>query len=77
MNLKTRGKEQNIEHDPNDVDIYRRELLERERDYKQKNNSGSSKPIEDDPFRMPKKREIKGISKKMDELKSRGNLILT
>ena len=54
LKLKTRADEQGVKFDKN-------EFLERERQYLEKK--------EQDDFKMPKKREIKGISKKAEELR--------
>jgi len=46
--------------------------LEREREYKKGNNGKAEGANATDSFTMPKKREIKGVNKKMEALKSRG-----
>ena len=65
LKLKERIDTQKVEHDPKKIDIYKRELLEREQEYK--NKSG----IQDDGFKMPRKRDAKAIEKGLDEFKSR------
>ncbi|CAI2376794.1 unnamed protein product [Moneuplotes crassus] len=72
LELKTRAKEQGIDHDLNDIDQFKKELLQREKKYfEKKGDTGEVPQSLDDGFKMPKKREIKDLSKKADDLNSR------